>query len=241
MEYTELFVHQLPPYASIYLDGEGKIGGEARDRIAGFWRAMRLAPPPEPDHLATLLGLWASITQEAATEEEPERQSLLEHAAVTLVWEHLASWLTPYLLRVVELSKAFEPWAHLMTAVIEDTIDGSLTPDLPVHLTHEQPDLDGPDDLVAYLLAPVRSGLILTRADLRRTASDLGLGTRIGERAFDLQSLLDQDGPAVIGWMAKEAKRQADLYSSGLAAPAIGEVWAQKASRTHTTTARLAQ
>ena len=239
-EYTDLFVHQLPPYASIYLDTEGKIGGEARSRIAGFWLAMHLTPPPEPDHLAGLLGLWASITEQAVTERDPQRRSLLEHAVVTLVWEHLASWLTPYLTRVTELSKTFAPWADLVAAVIADTLEGSPTLDGPVHLAAEPGDLEGPDDLVSYLLAPIRSGVVLTRADLTRAAGDLGLGTRIGERAFDLQSLLEQDRRAVIEWMGSEAKRQSRLYSSGLVAPGIGDVWSSRANRTHSVTPALA-
>ncbi len=241
VEYTDLFVHQLPPYASIYLDAEGKIGGEARSRIAGFWRALGLTPPSEPDHLATLLGLWASITQEAAGEGESERGSLLGHAAVTLVSEHLVSWLTPYLVRVSELSKPFTPWAELLAAVVEDTLEGVPHPDLPVHLTLEQAGLEGPDDLVAYLLTPIRSGLVLTRTDLRRAASELGLGTRIGERAFDLESLIEQDGHAVIEWMANEATRQGDLYSSASVALAIGVVWSERAKRTHEVTSDLAE
>ena len=56
-DYTDAFVFQLYPYASVYLGAEGMIGGEARDRIAGFWRALRLTPPAEPDHLTALLGL----------------------------------------------------------------------------------------------------------------------------------------------------------------------------------------
>src|SRR3712207_4790889 len=39
-EYTELFVFQLYPYASVYLGREGMLGGEARDRVGGFWRAL---------------------------------------------------------------------------------------------------------------------------------------------------------------------------------------------------------
>ena len=35
-EHTDLFLFQLYPFASVYLDGQGKMGGEARDRIAGF-------------------------------------------------------------------------------------------------------------------------------------------------------------------------------------------------------------
>jgi hypothetical protein len=240
VEYTDLFVHQLPPYASIYLDTEGKIGGEARSRIAGFWRAMRLTPPPEPDHLASLLGLWASITEQAARERDPQRRSLLDHAVVTLVWEHIAPWMTPYLTRATELSKTFGPWADLMADVIADTLEGPPTPDVPVHLATEPRDLEGPDDLVSYLLTPIRSGLVLTRADLKRAAGDLSLGTRIGERAFDLESLLEQDGRAVIGWMASEAKRQAGLHSSGPLAPAISRIWSNRATQTHSVTTALA-
>jgi hypothetical protein len=241
VDYTDLFVRQLPPYASIYLDVEGKIGGEARSRIAGFWSAMRLTPPSEPDHLATLLGLWASITGEAAGESEPERRSLLEHAAVTLVWEHLASWLSPYLSRVPELSENFAPWAELLAAVVGDTLKGVSPSNSPVHLTDEPKGLQGPDDLIAYLLTPIRSGLVLTRTDLKRAATDLGLGARVGERAFELRSLIEQDGHAVIEWMAGEATRQADLYSSASVAPTIGAAWTERANRTQATVLDLAR
>ena len=240
VEHTDLFVQQLPPYASIYLDTQGKIGGEARDRIAGFWRALHLTPPPESDHLTALLGLWASISERAGLERVQERSGLLDHAATTLVWEHLASWLVPYLIRVAELSEVFGPWADLLAAVIKDALEVAQTPDLPVHLEVEPGDLEGPEDLVSYLLTPIRSGLVLTRADLRTMASELGLGTRIGERAFDLRSLLDQDGRAVIEWIGVEAERQADLFSSDPTVPAIGSVWSSRAARTHSVTAGLA-
>ncbi|MFP3880894.1 MAG: molecular chaperone TorD family protein [Actinomycetota bacterium] len=234
VEYTDLFIQQLPPYASVYLGIEGKIGGEARDRIAGFWRAMRLTPPPEPDHLASLLGLWASITEQSVEESEPERRGLLAHAAVTLVWEHLAPWLTPYLARVGELSEAHGGWADLVAAVINDTLDSATRGfNLPVHLAVDSGDQEESEDLVPYLLTPIRSGLVLTRADLIRAAADLGLGTRIGERAFDLRSLLEQDGQAVIEWMATEAKRQADLYAASSTSPTLGDLWSSRASRTH--------
>lgn len=74
---------------------------------------------------------------------------------------------------------------------------------------------------------------MLTRIDLKRAASELGLGTRIGERAFDLESLIEQDCHGVIEWMASEARRQADLYSSAPMTPTIGVVWSERANRTH--------
>src|ERR1051326_2391149 len=61
-EHTETFVFQFYPYASVYLSTEGMLGGEARDRIAGFWRALGQTPPTEPDHLAIMLEAYARLS-----------------------------------------------------------------------------------------------------------------------------------------------------------------------------------
>jgi hypothetical protein len=86
---------------------------------------------------------------------------------------------------------------------------------LPLHL-REAPAIDpeGPD-FVAQLLAPARSGVLLTRSDLARCARELGLGLRLGERRFALRALLEQDAPATLGWLALEARRQAALRGTG--------------------------
>src|ERR1041385_3015635 len=46
-EYTDVFVFQLYPYASVYLSEDGMLGGDARDRIGGFWRALQFNAPGE--------------------------------------------------------------------------------------------------------------------------------------------------------------------------------------------------
>jgi TorA maturation chaperone TorD len=241
VDHTDLFVQQMPPYASIYLDTSGKIGGDAQDRIAGFWRAMQMVPPTEPDHLATILGLWAAVVEKAATESRPERRSLLDHSQRTLAWEHLASWLTPYLTRVIEVSEVFADWGRLLGAVIGETLADSEVLDLPGHLAMAQPELAGHDDLVSYLLTPIRSGILLTRADLNRAAAELSLGIRLGERSFSLKSLLEQERRSVIEWVAAEAARQARLFSSGIFADTIAAVWSERADQTHTSLLALAR
>src|ERR1043165_2886137 len=92
-EYTETFLFQLYPYASVYLGAEGMMGGEARDLVAGFWRALGLVPPAEPDHLSLMLALYAEL---AGREEHERGASLKErwrHARAAFLWEHLLSWL----------------------------------------------------------------------------------------------------------------------------------------------------
>jgi hypothetical protein len=78
--YTDIFVFQLYPYASVYLGDEGMLGGEARDRIAGFLKALGQEPPRESDHLATLLGAYAAL---CASEESADDARVREHLPST--------------------------------------------------------------------------------------------------------------------------------------------------------------
>jgi TorA maturation chaperone TorD len=245
-EHTDLFVLQLPPYASIYLGEEGMIGGEARDRVAGFWRALRLLPPAEPDHLTALLGLYATVSELAEAEPEPARRVLARRAGAALFWEHLASWLPVYLLRVGELfDGAYRRWAALLAAVLAADAGRWGPPDgVPSHLRDITPlaeeDLER-DRIVRAVLTPVRSGLVLTRADLGRAARDLGLGLRLGERAFVLGALIDQDARAMLRWLALEARRQARGHRH-LAAPLqpLVELWREGAESSARQLLRLA-
>jgi len=75
-EHTELFALQLYPYASVYVGAEGMLGGEARDRVAGFWRALRRVPPHEPDHLTVLLALYAALAEQERDDPDRARRLL---------------------------------------------------------------------------------------------------------------------------------------------------------------------
>ena len=74
-EHTEVFVLNCPPYASVYLGPDGALGGEGADRVAGFWRALAISPPAEPDHLTALLALYASLGEAAAQARRPATAS----------------------------------------------------------------------------------------------------------------------------------------------------------------------
>jgi TorA maturation chaperone TorD len=208
-EHTEVFTLQLYPYASVYVGAEGMLGGEARDRVAGFWRALCLTPPAEPDHLAALLSLYAGLIERV---DEDERRSPLARARTALLWEHLLCWLPAYLDKVAEVGAAsYARWASLLeTALVEEATELGEQDRLPLHL---RAGAGGDhDDLVAWLLTPVRSGMVLVRSDLQRAARALDMGTRVGERRFVLQSLLGQDVEAALRWLAAEARRWVSLH-----------------------------
>ncbi len=88
---------------------------------------------------------------------------------------------------------------------------------LPVHLRAApalpDPRREGAAAFLSGLLAPVRSGMILARADLARMAGTLDLGLRAGERRYALEHLLAQDAPRTLEALAREARRQGGLHS----------------------------
>lgn len=200
----ELFGLQLYPYASVYLGPEGMLGGEARARVAGFWHAVGATPPAEPDHLAALLGAYSTLAADPAPQADRARRVML--------WEHLLSWLPAWLAKLPDVgSAAYVEWGRLLGAALEveaRELGGPAA--LPAHL-REAPLLE-PDHLFEHALAPVRTGMLLTRRDLDRAGSELGLGRRRGERALALRSMFDQDPPAVLDWLAGEAAAWGELH-----------------------------
>lgn len=239
-DHTELFTFQLPPYASIYLGPEGMLGGEARDRIAGFWRATGGTPPAEPDHLTVLLSAHSSLVEGEAESGASDRASWrrLRHA---FFWEHLASWLFAYLRRVDEVAPApYRRWGSLLADVLRAEADTLGPPTrLPLHLRTAGSALDEEDGAAVLdaVLAPARSGIILTRRDLARAADQIGLGLRVGERRYILKAFFDQAPDATAAWLAGEAARQARRQGSAEAIPLITEHWKDRA---RATAARLA-
>lgn len=239
--YTDLFLFHLYPYASVYLSGDGMLGGEPADRIAGFWRALGHSPPAEPDHLAALLGLLATLEEEIARGEDAAERALLSNARRTLLAEHLGPWLPVYL----DALDALAPDYYLgWSALLRRVIHGKLL-DLPSEVDGKQvftvdrltsvrgvddPRESGGEAFLASLFAPARSGMVLTRADLGRAAWTLELGFRLGERRYQLQALLGQNPAAVLQWLAGEARRWEALHAARSGLPeALIDPWLDRA------------
>ena len=233
--YTELFVFQLYPYASVYVGAEGMLGGEARDRVAGFLAALGHEAPAEPDHLALLLGAYAGLS-----EIDDERgDGRARGARRALLWEHLLSWLPVYLDKVGRVAPRFyRSWAEMLRAALDaEAGEIGTQAELPLHL-REAPALadpreSSPEEFLKSLLAPARSGLVIVRDDLARAARELGAGVRAGERLFALRSLLGQDAAGTLSWLAREAEDWHALHQQRR--PAHGPVadwWAERAAST---------
>ncbi|MGE0867390.1 MAG: molecular chaperone [Kofleriaceae bacterium] len=232
-EHTDVLVFQSYPYASVYLGAGGMLGGDARDRIAGFWRAIGVSPPSDPDHVSILLGALAELLDAEAREPHEIGRAKLHRMRCALHAEHIVSWMPPFLAAVQRIGAPFYvAWATALEQLLIE-IGSAVEPEqqLPSHLRDAPvPDVSPAslDDLLAQLLAPVRVGFTIVRDDLARCADELGLGLRAGERRFAMRALIGQDAVGVLGWLAAEAGRQAAAMTSALP---IAAWWRQRARR----------
>ncbi|HEX8773521.1 MAG TPA: molecular chaperone TorD family protein [Pyrinomonadaceae bacterium] len=238
-EYTELFVFQLYPYASVYVGSEGMMGGEARDRIGGFWRALGETPPAEPDHLAVMLALYARLVEMEEGERDAARRARWTLARRAYLWEHLLSWLPVYLDKLADIASPFyRGWGELLAQALTSEAQAvGRQLQLPLHLRDApglfDPRRDGVEEFLQSLLTPARSGMILVRSDLTRAARALGLGLRLGERRFILKALFGQDAAGVLVWLAEEAarwQRRHRLHLQALGGVAVA--WEERADAT---------
>jgi len=241
-EHTEAFVLNCPPYAAVYLSAEGGLGGDAADRAAGFWRAIGVPPPTEPDHLTTLLSLYASLGQAADGARAAATAGALTRARHALFWEHLWPWLPAYLEAVTSLRvPSLAAWASLARQAVLAERAAHPGGRLPLALRAAPPPLSpgcAPGDLPGALTTPARSGLILTRRCLAAGAEAASAGHRIGERRFTLHAMLEQEPGGTLRWLAGEAGRWASRHAASAqegteAVPdAVQDWWARRARRT---------
>lgn len=243
-EHTSVFVLNCPPYASIHLGVEGQLGGEAADRVAGFWRVLGLSVPSEPDHLACLLALYAEMGGALEAAAAPKTRSAIDAARAALLWEHLWPWVPGYSHAVAALgSDPFSRWATTLRTVLAADLadvlaDGANGPGgmLPLALRAAPAALGADADLdgvLDTLVAPLRSGIVLTRDSVARACDTVGVGFRIAERRFALRAMFEQDTPGTLGWLAGEARDWSGRHRRAGTDPA-SRWWARRASATAT-------
>jgi hypothetical protein len=241
-EHTSVFVLNCPPYASIHLGVEGQMGGEAADRAAGYWRVLGLSVPTEPDHLACLLALYGHLGAALADAASPSARRAIASARAALLWEHLWPWVPGYCHAVASLgSEALGAWATtVQTVLATDLVDVPVDPakqparTLPLALRLAPAPLSadaGLDQMLDALVAPLRSGIVLTRDSVARACRTVGVGLRVAERRFALRAMFEQDLPRTLTWLADEAQQWSEQHRRA-GTDCTSRWWAQRAAAT---------
>lgn len=246
VEHTEVFVLSAPPRAAIHLGPEGQLGGEGLDRISGFWRVLGLRAPEDADHLGALLMLYAELLEAEGGSVEDRGRAQLRRARTALFHEHLWSWAPGYLTAVAGLEVPSTcAWAQVtgqaLRAELAEVGPAVLLP-LALRVAPRGLELtDSFDETLDALVAPIRSGALLTHRDLRACAAQAGVGVRRGERRYALKAMLLQDAPGTLSWLAGHAGRWSQRHLAAVSTTNDPcSWWAQRAARTASTLAALA-
>lgn len=189
-EYTHLFLVNVYPYESVFLDPSGLLN---TDQTVGVAEAYARAGFDSPhllrvgavDHLGLELEFLAHLLETAG----PARPFLEEH---------LLHWAPGFCLAVERAARS-PTYRRLARATREallghyGKLGGGQIRRLP---RHETPSLDQADlrGAVGFLIAPAHSGLFLSREDLRRLGQRLEVPLGIGERSRMLEQLLRAAG-----------------------------------------------
>jgi hypothetical protein len=238
VDHTDAFVLSAPPHAAIHLGPEGKLGGEGLDRIAGFWRVLGLRAPEDADHLGALLMLYAELGEAEQNTSDERGRAQLHRVRAALFHEHIWSWAPGYLLAVTELGIAsVAAWARLTEQALRAECEAlGAAQMLPLALRAAPAAMDTADSLdeaLDALVAPIRSGVVLTYRDLATCAHQVGLGLRRGERRFALRAMIEQDAPGTLMWLGARARWWSERCAS---APRMGndpgEWWSRRAANT---------
>ena len=240
VEHTDAFVLSAPPHAAIHLGPEGKLGGEGLDRIAGFWRVMGLRAPEDADHLGTLLMLYAELGEaerSASHERGPGTAAPGEGGAVPRAHLELGAGLPARRHRprhrlcrsVGAADRAGIACGVCAARACRDAAVGAARPP-------RQPmdAADSLDETLDALVAPIRSGVVLTYRDLAECGHQVGIGLRRGERRFALRAMVEQDARGdAAGGSAHHARRWSQRSAPTL--PAANDPcawWSERAAET---------
>lgn len=200
--HTHVFVLNVYPFASVFLEPDGALDGPRAALTRGVLEALGLgvAPGLAADHASVLLDALAALLEREAQAGTALVRERARHAQTALLLEHLLPWMPLFLAAVEradqELYGAAARLARelLLTHVARlpeaARVAGPTWLAPPPDDAPSGSDGRGPRDALGWLTVPARSGAFLGRSDLTGLADDLDLALRFGGRAFMLENLV---------------------------------------------------
>jgi putative dimethyl sulfoxide reductase chaperone len=204
-DHYALFGLNVFPHESIFLDIESTLGGPVTGEVMGFYQQAGfdfIQSGDNPDHVGLELGLLAFLSSAEADAWE-DGQALvalrLRELQRRFLDGHLLRWLPGLNLAIRQQGEPF--YSALAGLTLElagehrSGLAGGSVPDqpgfqLPPVLDVLSDEKTGLKEIARYLLTPAYSGLYLSREDISRLASGLGIPRGFGSREQMLTNLL---------------------------------------------------
>lgn len=189
--YSDLLLLNVYPYASVFLEPDAELNGTRAQELSNLYEQHGYTPAEltqvaAPDHAGLFLGFLAQT-------EPPLTAQLLAH--------YTLDWLPTFCLAIAREPTAHPFYQHLAhqtrTTLFESTLSlsSSFSPSFSLSLSSSNEELTL-RSLVHRLLCPAQSGLFLSRSQLGRWASQLGVPVPFTGRFQVALSLFEAAGIA---------------------------------------------
>ena len=207
-DHYTLFGLEVFPYAGLFLDVEGRLGGPTAGQVQRLYAQIGFQPVLDresADHLGHELALLAFLSEaeaEAAENAEPHEIERVRRLLRQFVDDHLLEWLPAFVCAVEQQPYPF--YATLSRLTLDVVLDhraglddegaehtrrsARTTPAPPPDLLDEAD--TGLKEIAEYLATPPRSGFFLSRRDISQLGRAERLPRGFGSRVQTLANLL---------------------------------------------------
>ena len=207
-DHYTLFGLEVFPYAGLFLDGEGLLGGPTASHVQRLYAQIGFQPVLDresADHLGHELALLAFLSEaeaEAIENTEPRETERVRQLLRQFVDGHLLEWLPAFVCAAEQQPYPF--YAALSRFTLDVVLDhrAGLDNAGAEHTGRSErvapvppPDIldeagTGLKDIAEYLATPTRSGFFLSRSDIAQLGRAESLPRGFGSRVQTLTNLL---------------------------------------------------
>ncbi|MBX2819971.1 MAG: molecular chaperone TorD family protein [Rhodothermaceae bacterium] len=203
-EHQDLFGFNVLPYAGVYLNEDGQLGGRIHLDLNSWYNAFEFMPSNDsgvPDHITTQLEFLAFLSGLDVKTHESSATDLMNvtilHKQGEFLGTQVVTWIFPFLMALKAQKNPFYSEVAALTEalVISHCIEMGIRRDSVFALPAMEEDIlsnkqTGLKDIATFLCRPALSGIYLTRKDIKRIAGSLEIPTGFGDRIQTLSNTL---------------------------------------------------
>lgn len=209
--HVDLFQHNIFPYESFFLSGDGLLGGRGTAVVQQYYQQRGYSAASsgtEADHLGNQLGFLAFLTAaeaDAWTDNLPHEAARLQTYQQQFLHSHLLRWVVPCLLAIQQQPDPFfaavaqltldlllQDYEDLVETACPEFSEGAVpSPNfLPAKQNILANEKTGFKQIAHHLVTPALSGIVLSRGIVAHLARQHNLPRGFGGREQMLLNLL---------------------------------------------------